>query len=494
MYIRYPLKSIFTHKYFWLPVIVVQCLLWFAVKDDPFFGDAITSTSQAANHIFDQDLQTIFYPLQADPGHPTFYAYLLALCWKLFGQTLWVSHAFSCVWAIILIFAFRNIAKQLLPLEQANFATILVLIFPTYLSQSAMMLNTVALMSFFLFAVYAILIQNRWLLLVAAVFMCITHLQSVFLLLSLACFDLYRSVYLLKIQQFISWLKSRFIIYTIPVLVFGLWIWLHKQHTGWVLVSPQYSDIEEFNTLSEYIKAMLLIGWRLVDFGMLPFYLVLILVFYNQKEQRKELLQWLVLIVPCCLAMAVFLSHTIGHRYFMAFGMLVIIAAVHAIQYLKPMGKILLFVAFGISLLAGNFLYYPGKILGDATLAYRNYFTIEKQLLNEYGDTLFFSHAPLANDRNLRYLSENGLTIDRINETSFDSLPVILQSNVNAEFTHEQIDYLTENWHGKSYENGPVYVTVFWNPKFYPTATERSFRQPSTFEKWFTGLKQQIKK
>jgi hypothetical protein len=488
-----PLKALFAHKYFFLLVIAVQCLLWFVVKDDPFFGDAIASTSKAANNIYDHNLRTIFYPADADPGHPVFYAYVLAMQWKVLGYNLWVSHLYSCFWAVMLTIAFRKIASLLLPIEQVNIATVFVLLFPTYLSQSAMMLNTMALMCVFLFAVYGVLIQNRWIIVLAGVLMCVTHLQSVFLLLSLACFDLYRHVIFQKTQPFGSWFKSRFRVYTIPVIIFAFWLWAHKQHTGWVLVSPQYADVQELNTLSEYLKAMLLIVWRLVDYGMLPFYLVLLIVYYNQKENRKELMQWFVLLAPCCLAMAVFLSHTIGHRYFMGFGLLVILVAVQALQYLKPMGKILVFLALGFSLIAGNFLYYPGKILGDATLAYRNVFTIEKQLYNEYGDALFYSHAPIANERKHRYLSDKGLTVERINDTDLNHLPAILQSNVNAEFTQAQIDFLAANWYGKSYESGPVYITLFLNPKFYPTATECSFRNPSAFERYLLKLKQNLK-
>jgi hypothetical protein len=480
---------IFSHKHFSLIVIAVQCCLWFVVRSDPFFGDSIASTSKLANHIYDADLTTIFYPLDADPGHPTFYSYVLAIIWKIFGRTLWVSHVYSCLWAIILTFAFRKVAKQLLPPIQVNIATCLVLLFPTYLSQSAMMLNTVALMSFFLFALYGVFINNRWLILLFGILMCITHLQSVFLLLSLACFDVYRTVYLQQQFKLIPWFLNRFLAYTIPVAFFGAWLWLHLQHTGWLLVSPHYGDIEELNTMSEYIKAILLIGWRLVDYGMLPFYIILCVVFLQQKENRKEIAQWFILAAPCCLAMAIFLNNTIGHRYFMAFGMIAIITSLRYLQHLKPMGKIIMYLVLSISLLAGNFMYYPGKNIGDATLAYRSYFAIEKQLDNEFGNTPFYSHAPLANSRMNRFLETKGLIIERINETPFDSLPNILLSNVNAEFTQEQKEYLQKNWFGKSYENDAVYVTLFFNPSFNKQTDPSQFREPSWFEKWMIQLK-----
>jgi hypothetical protein len=487
------MKAILTHKHFSIIVVVLQCVLWYIVKDDPFFGDAIASTSRAANNIYNHNLNTIFYPLQADPGHPTFYSYLLAVLWKLFGRSLWVSHLYSCLWAVVLVYAFRNIAKFLLPLDQANIATLLVILFPTYLSQSAMMLNTVALMSFFLLGVYGVLTQRGWLIVIAGVLMSVTHLQAVFLLLSLACYDLYRNVYLLKAQSFLKWIGYRLMVYMIPTIVFGYWLWLHHAHTGWLFVSPQYADVQELNTLSEYLKALLLICWRLIDYGMLPFYLLLGFVFYKQKNYRKEMLQWLSLLIPCCLVMAIFLSHTIGHRYFLPFSLLTILVTVLYIQPFNAMAKSVTYIVLGVALLAGNFMYYPGKTLGDATLGYRHYFAIEKQLHEEFGNTFFYSHAPLANNRMYRYLRYKGLIIERINETPINKLPVILQSNINAEFTQPEIDYLTECWFGKTYESGPVYVTIFYNPKFHKQKKRSEFRKPSMFENWLVNLKQRFK-
>jgi hypothetical protein len=487
------MKSFFD-KYFFLLVILVQTVVWCIVKNDPFFGDAIASTSRAANHIYANDLDTIFYPTDADPGHPTFYSYVLAIVWKICGRTLWVSHLYSCVWALFLALMFRSVAKLFMERRKVNIATILLLLFPTYLSQSAMMLNTVALMSFFLLAVYGLLNdRKRWLFL-GSCLMCITHLQAAFLLLSLCSLDVYGNVWVLKKYPLLQWIKNRFLIYTIPFLLFAGWLFIHYRHTGWLLVSPQYGDVEELNGFSSYIKALLLMAWRMIDYGMLPFYIILGGIFITRKESRSNIIQWLVLVLLCCIGMAVFLENTIGHRYFMAFGMLAIILTMRALQYIAETKRNMIYVVLGLSLLAGNFLVYPGKNLGDATLAYRGYFTIEKQLKRDFDSSYrFYGHAPIANASQLMHLDNTGLKVDRINETPFDSLPVIVQSNMNAEFTAEQKHYLADHWYGKSYEAGAVYVNVFLNPKFYNAPTEWKLREQSEAEKQMEKLKQLLK-
>lgn len=480
--------KLFSSSYFFLIAILLQLCLWFIVRNDPFFGDSIASTSQAASHIYAKHLSTVFYPLDADPGHPTLYAYGLAVCFTVFGKTLWIAHAYSCIWALLLLVAFRKAALCLLTETETNVAMVLVMLFPTYLSQSAMMLNTVALMAFFLFAVCGVLKQNRGTVLVFGSLMCITHLQSAFLLLSLACFDLLQSVYGLHKYTLAKWVQSRFMVYAIPAILFGLWLMLHKQHTGWMLVSPQYNDVDDLNGAGEYLKAMALISWRLVDFGMLPFYIILGWILVKQKDSRLTMVQIGALVLPCCLAMAVFLNHTIGHRYFMAFGMMVILYTVYLTRYVQPMGRIMLYGCLGLSLLAGNFLSYPGKNLGDATLAYRSYFALIPQARSIIA-LQPYSHAPIANNDSLTYLhSTPFVPIQRLNEALPDTIPVVIQSNVNAEFTDEDKKLLA-TWYGTSFEQGAVYINVFANPKYVAKPEGWVLRQPSTAEQWMMDLK-----
>ncbi|AMS27746.1 hypothetical protein AEM51_12670 [Bacteroidetes bacterium UKL13-3] len=477
--------------YFFSLSLLLQIVLWFVVKDDPFFGDSIASTSQAASHIYAHQLSTIFYPAYADPGHPTLYAYGLAVCWVLFGKTLAIAHLYSCLWAVALLVAFRKVASCLLSKTETNVATVLVMLFPTYLAQSAMMLNTVALVTFFLLAVYGVFKQNRITILIAASLMCVTHLQSAFLLLSLACFDMVYSLSASNYASILRWLKQKTWVYAIPAMLFGSWLIIHQQHTGWLLVSPQYNDANELNGVSEYIKALLLMCWRLVDYGMLPFYMIIGWLVFKQQQSRRAFIQLAALIIPCCLAMAIFLNHTIGHRYFMAFGMLVILYCVYLTKYLQPLPRVIVYTALALSLFAGNFLFYPGKNLGDATLGYRSYFSlITKARSAALGSS--YSHAPIANDDSLTYLHSTPFKpILRINEFMLDTLPVVIQSNVNAEFTVEDKKLLA-TWYGTSFEQGAVYINVFTNPKYNGKPQGWKVRKPSMMEQWMMDVKKKF--
>lgn len=462
------------------------------VKDDPFFGDAISSTSRAVNNIYNHQLLTIFYPTDADPGHPTLYAWLMALAWEIFGRTVFISHLFSIAWLMLLLLMFRKIAKLFLFDETLlNKASLLVLVMPTFISQGAMMLNTVAVMTFFLAAFYSLLTKKKWWFLFGSVLMVITHLQGCFFLLALAATDFSLSY---KEKTIVNWIKERAFFYSIPALVFCAWLALHYNHTGWYTHSPNYGDIDEINTPLQFFKSLLLIIWRLVDFGMLPFYFIFLFAVVKNIGDKKFQHSWIVLTIVVSILMAVFLKNTIGHRYFLSLNLLMIISVINALQYFNKRSANTLYFILLLSLIAGNFLYYPGKNLGDGTIAYRGYFNIENHLKNEFSDTtVFWSYAPIANPSQLMYLNNEGIKTERINEQPIDSLPAIIQSNLNAEFNEEDKQYLAEHFYGKSYENGAVYVTIFLNPKFYPKPQNWKLREPSSIEIWMIKLKKKIK-
>jgi hypothetical protein len=387
---------------------------------------------------------------------------------------------------------FRKIAKLFLFDEiLLNKASLLVLVMPTFISQGAMMLNTVAVMTFFLAAVYGLLTKNNRWFLWSTILMMITHLQGCFFILALASTDFFLSY---KEKTIFNWIKERAVFYLIPALIFGAWLTLHYNHTGWFTHSPNYSDVDELNTPIQFIKSIFLVAWRLVDFGMLPFYFIFIFATVKHIGDKKIQYSWVILTIVVSIMMAVFLKNTIGHRYFLALNLLMIMNVINVLQYLNEKAANTLYFILLLSLIAGNFLYYPGKNLGDGTIAYRSCFSIEQQLKKEFNDTtIFYSYAPIANPSQLMYLNDEGIKTARINNQPLDSLPAIIQSNLNAEFSEENKQYLANHFYGKSYENGAVYVNIFLNPKFYSRPQNWKLREPSSIEKWMIKLKKKVK-
>ena len=326
---------------------------------------------------------------------------------------------------------------------------------------------------------------------VGTTLMMLTHMQAPFFLLALATVDFFLSM---KEKNFIVWFKERFVFYAIPFAVLLCWLVLHFIHTGWLVLSPNYSDIDKLNGISQYAKSLLIMGWRLIDFGMTTFYPIFIYAIFKKVGDNKLQQVWLVLAIIICGLMAIFLENTIGHRYFLVLGLLMIIMVMNVLQNFDTRKKNILYIALIVSLIFGNLLYYPGKTIGDGNITYSGYFNIVSTLKKEFSDTtVFYSYAPIANPSQLMYLSEEGLKTERINRQVLDSLPAIIQSNLNAEFSESDKQYLAQHFYGKSYKKGAVYVNVFLNPKYYKKPEGWKLREPSSFEKWLIKIKGTIK-
>lgn len=461
---------------------------------DPFFGDAISSTYQSANHIYDNSLMTIFYPIDTDPGHPTLYPYLLAVSWKIFGQTIEVSHAYSAFWMLLLSLLFVKIARLFLTPQNTFLAAILLVSFGTYLSLSAMVLNTTMLMFFVLISFYGLYTKKSWLLLIGNCLMVLTHLQGTFFVIGFGIAHVICDSYFNK-KNIFYFIKRHLIYYLIPSLLFIGWIYLHYLHTGWYTHSPNYSDTQSPKTLFTVVKSILIIIWRLIDYGMLPIHVFALLAIFKRQSDRILALTYISLLLSNMIIMSVFLENTIGHRYFFVIHLFGIIICFQYLAAVFGEFKYKLYVMIFCVLVAGNFLYYPGKTLGDATLAYRSYFEIEKKIKQDFADTTrFYSYAPIANISQAKSLDDSSLDIGRISSNNISEIPVILQSNLNAEFDPETKSLLASTWYGKSYEKGAVFVNVYLNPALYSKPLQWKLRTPGVIENYMESLKKNWKR
>lgn len=480
--------KVLSSSYFSLFVLLLHLGLWFVVKDDPFFGDSIASTSKAALAIYDSGFTTIFYPESVDPGHPTLWPFLIALCWKIFGLHLWVSHFAGILTGLLLIFSLRKLFLLVSPAPVVHILLLVSCCFATYLSMNIMMLNTTLLMAFCVLAVYAMMAEKKIMFIAITSLMMLTHLQASYFLAGLITADYWIAVRQNN-KRFIEWIKDAFIKYSVPALVLLGWLVAHYNHVGWFLHSPNYSDAQSLKGVKSFIRSVAIITWRLVDYGMLPVHCITLAAIWRGAVNVKLATIFSVMLVVTTLIMAITLEHTIGHRYFLVFQLISIGIAISYCSTLQPkyFARCIGFIV--VSLLAGNWLFYPGKTLGDATLAYRNYIGIEKQLEHDFTGYTFYSYAPIANPPRSKFLTEQGILIRRMDPDSFNTFPAILESNLNAEFTSEQRSYLAANWYGKSYENGPVFVNVFLNPLFYPKPSGWELRKPSVIEQKLVEIK-----
>jgi hypothetical protein len=441
------LKNIFT-----VVVSIGLPLLYFLLcRNDPIHGDGISTVARASFHMYEMGWDHFFYPVKQDPGHPTLYPYLLAGLWRLWGgPNLVLAHFWNVLFGIGVLLQIKRLCRT----NNSFVTVILVGISPLFVAQSMMVLTHLALTFFFLgcweaFRRKKYLQTGIW-----ASLMVLTHLEGVFLLMALAW--VYLTDWLTENKR-ISYLffKNGILIFALPSLCLGVWLIAHYIHTGWWVSAPEYAAHRSLASFGGLVYNFALIAWRLVDYGYGIFYIGFIGILWNKRGQvvhylrnDSESRRLLILILILSLLIAVFLSGSIAHRYFLPVQLLVIVYFGEKVVRLSHRkGIILTLIVPMIALGIGNFFYYPFKCIGDANIVYRNYFALEKEIHARYPNIAWGTYAPLSNPSIHRYLdAHTGLKTYRLYEARFDTCKHILSSNLTCEFTASQKDSLIRYW------------------------------------------------
>lgn len=463
----------------------------------PFWGDSIASVSIPATNIYKHHLLTVWNLPHADPGHPTLLPYLIATGWTIMGHTLWVPHllvslfCMGILWMVVLLTRFFNPDQP----AAAVTAAILAAVSPCFVSMNVSISLHTPLTFFFLLALYALLTQRNRLLVTAAALMMLCHLEAVFLLAALAIIHLYREESFQSREKFLNGLKRHFFHYAIPFLVLCCWLGLHYLHAGWVITAPAYAAHREISGMKDFLVHIGLSAWRIADYGYLVFFIPVLAAFSRRKATPPDYLL-LLLTVVLVTGISLFFSNSPAHRYFFPVYMLAIIVFSGYVYRLATRKNAWLAVAFA-AIVAGNFMYYPGKTLGDVNTSYLHYYAIEKQVMTDHGAAnTYYSYAPLNNSWEYTTLdSTRGIRHGDLYQAKLGDADYVLQSNLNGEFTPEELAELENNWAGYSYESGPVYVNVYVNKKRVqiPATPATSKRTPGKLENWISHWKEKLK-
>lgn len=476
-------------------LILWQVIFFFLVKNDPFFGDSISTVSRAALHIYDQHLQTIWYLPQNDPGHPTLIPYLLAVLWTLLGQHLWVGHLLTLLFSISTLLLFRRLALLFMNEYNVFIPLLWLSAYSVFLAQQALVLTHLPLCFFFLLSWYAMLKEKKILFIIASVLLMLTHLEAAFLLPALFFGDFYQHLIADKKKLF-HFIKEKTLLYLIPFFIISIWLFFHQQKFGWMVIAPNYAEHREIVSLSAFFKSLLLIAWRLIDYGYIfVFVPILVVIIQKRFSLLKKKIGMIILIHSVTLIFFVnlFLSNSIAHRYFLPLAIEWILFSSIIVTQMKRWKWIS--ISIFLALLVGNYIYYPGKNIGDATLAYRHYFSLEQKIKSDFPEnTTIYSYAPTSSASIQTHLdSSSGLHLKTLYGLNMDTLRFVMQNCFNGDFSTAELKKL-ESWYGKSYESGGIWINIYKNPAYGEKPQHWILRQKGKIELWMEKWKRKIKK
>jgi len=475
-------------------------LAFFWVMELPFLGDTIPSNLYAAENIYNHHFTTIWNTPQADPGHPTLYPFIIALCWAILGKSLWVTHLIQVLMGYLLCLVIYKIGQRFWGEKTAQFATLFFVISPFYVAQLTNASLQLPLTLTTLTAFYLWLQKKQFAYVITLLVMMLIHLQGAFLLLFLATNDFVFYSFTNGFRSVFKWAKQKWLIYTLPFLVLVAWAFAHYKQFGWAISSPNY--LRDMPTLKGMAYNFAIAFWRITDFGYIVLLLAVFLFFFRNRKKLyltdsfiKLLISYSLMLLLVGGGISVLFAYPPIHRYFLPSSAFLIILFAGVLQLMRPLSKKIWALVAAAALVAGNFMYFPGKCIGDSNIAYLPIYELEQEIKNDFNDSItFYTYAPLSYPSSIRYLdSTKGIRLKGLYNKPFEDIAYIVRSNMNCEFSFDGLQQL-KGWHGTTYEKNGIYINIYANPAFIAKKPKGwQLRQSSFIELWMEETKKRFK-
>ncbi len=450
--------------------------LTFFSSSIPFFWDN-TIYSELSSHYYFNGFKTIIAPSSLDLRGFYFYQLYMSLAWKLFGRTLLVSHLVILPFIIGIVFEFYKVAKYFLSDKMIPVAIILLLLEPTFNTQSLLMGYDIIPLYFFMVSINLLLQQKFKLLHFSLLLLALSNFRGLFLVAAIFIFQqlqFYKEHKFFQIKLFIYYLPA-----TIAIIIWSLF---HKINTGWYFFSPMYENNDEkTNSLMMMIKQLGFISWKLIDFGRIILWLITIIGWYILSRRLRitvkfKLLLYLLLIplMVTSIFMAA-ISNPIGHRYFMFTYLILIIAACYIIEQLKSKKSFIAVITIvSVTLCTGNIWLYPERFGNgwDSSLKVLPYFKMKNEMdrfivENKIAPSDIGTQFPLIADKQFSYLTDSSFHYTNVWRGPLNTYKYYLQTNVINTDIPEQVEDVKRNWTViKDLKQGLVYLILYKNPKY----------------------------
>jgi hypothetical protein len=368
--------------FFYLFYLVLTIL----VSGNAFFWDTVQLASRHANFYYEEGLRFQFLPENMDSGHIPAFGYLLALCWKIFGRSLMVSHLFMLPFLFGIVFHAHRLVLYFTDKNKYWFL-ILILADPTLLAQSVLVTPDIPLIFFMLMLLNGIFYNKSFLKMIAVLGLSLISMRGWMVAALVFVFDMIDSFILSQKKLKVSFMQLK---YYLPGGIIALvFILVHYKTRGWIGYhedSPWAGSFEKVS-LKEFIRNIFIYAWRLIDFGRIIWWIMLVILIpyiLKQYKKDKKIQQLLILAL---IFLAIFPINMLIHkyltqpRYFLPIYLIIALLVAYSIHLKVGINRMAILIS--LALLAGNFIIYPDKIAQgwDSTLAHLPYYKMRKNAL-----------------------------------------------------------------------------------------------------------------
>ncbi len=195
----------------------------------PYYWDVMGYVIQAASAFYKTGQISSLTGLT---GHPPLFFIALASVWKLFGNSLLVSHVFILFLGALSLFFLFKLTNKLYGPREAVAAILLLLSNQLYFAQVGMVYLSIPVTCLAILTVYLYLGQKYWLYGVSAAAMLLVKETAIVVLLAIILYDFFRN--LLSKEKFLVCVR-RILFLALPIVPLSFWYLYHWHMTGWLV-------------------------------------------------------------------------------------------------------------------------------------------------------------------------------------------------------------------------------------------------------------------
>jgi len=455
-----------------LPFFAFFIVLFLLTCQLPFFWDKDILFSKIAHWLPGNRFRLILPP-ELDAGYPPALGYLLALAWQITGKSLFTAHLLMLLFTLGLVWQTRNLLDFLLGGQHVIPATVLVFADTVILSQTVVFSTDLVMLFFMVLGLNAIIQEKKVLQAIAVAGLLFSHMRGLMVAATLGAFDLYR----ISGRKSLPLLLRTALPYVPALVLFVAWMAYHYSCTGWILYHPASPWAGCYETVNGkgIARNVIIVAWRMVDYGRLFVWLIPVLAFFSAKRKLLKIdktIQLLLLLLTVTLLVTVpaMLTYKIlnGHRYLITFFFLLSLLAAYLLFVNPgfPVKRKIMYAVVVAGLISGSFWVYPGKIANgwDATMAHLPYHHLRKEMIRYLDEKKIpFDRvgSEVPNIVAIRYIELN--EDDRsFHRADLQTDQYVFYSNIFNMFTDYEIDELNTRWVvEKEYHCLQVYVKLY---------------------------------
>jgi hypothetical protein len=441
-------------------------LLVFISLNIPFFWDG-TFFSAQANHFYENG----FADLTSLPSHDTggfpLYAIYHALCWKVFGRSLLVSHLIMIPFILGIVYQYNILIRILLKPVTQPFAALLLVLLPVLSAQTVLIGYDLLLVFFFLLSVNGMIQKKSGTLSTGSVLLVLCSVRGMVLLAALLISDLW-------IHRR-EWKRS--ILYLPASVILCLWVALHYFQTGWFLFSPvREGGHESILSADMMLRQAGYFIWRMCDNGAVILWIPALycMLFQPASDKKIRTLQKIIIVTVIMMFISMVpIANPIGPRYFIAVNVLVCLYLAQRIygSYRGPHRTVICITIAGI-LFSGNFWMYPARYGNswDSSLKIIPWFEAEEKMKNfiltrNIDPKSIGTQFPLISDRSITHPGQRSFSYTNVWQGPVEKFEYMLVSNVINSDIEEQMEQVRESWELVHAENaGQTELLLYRRP------------------------------